>query len=98
MCCTYVHMYVHLATRPNGPPYIQIGGILPADYKQDSAGCMDPQSTLTPQLVFPPVTCLVDCFILVIPSLNLIVSSLYVSYYLYMHILCILGALCLALF
>ena len=28
-------------------------------------------------------------FILVIPSLNLIVSSPYVSYYLYMHILCV---------
>ena len=40
-------------------------------------------------MVFYPVTCPVDCFILVIPSLNLVVSSPYVLYYLYMHILCV---------
>ena len=41
------------------------------------------------QWVFYPVTCPVDCFILVISSLNLVISSPNVLYYLYMHILCV---------
>ena len=37
---------------PNGPHYLQLGGILQVYFEQDCAGSLDPRSTLTTQLYF----------------------------------------------
>ena len=54
-------------------------------------------STLTVE-GFLSSDCLVDCFILVIPSLNLVVSCPYVSYYLYMHTFMLFRSTCSGIF
>ena len=59
---------------------------------------------MSPRPLYIPVNIFThdqDCclyFILVIPSLNLVVSCPHVLYYLYMHTLCFLGALAQAFF
>ena len=84
--CTYIHGNKHLVSL--GPTThfksLQPEAFYPPTRTRVHWG---PMVHFQPSILgfFYATTCHVDCFILVIPSLNLVVSCPYVSYYLYKH-------------